>query len=616
MLTTDGSGAMSWEEVVGNEISATAPTSPSPGALWTDTSEDPGAPILKTWNGSDWVAVGSASPSQFAPVINNVVLTENDTTGDRFTSQTFDVSMNMLVEGNPFSQKGIKGEVTASFEEFPNSDPVSSNTNITFPNSQRNAGQSNNADQGMARVYAPNMLGRWQWYSMRPNGGNQELVDSNVSDVGGYVYQNEQIVTHNTSMTPYYEATYLPPTPGWNKHTIFAYFAEGKVSYKQLVWTRPADGSEDWYGLTEYYQAIPQYDEETQRWFSMKFSGGTMYVQKGLHPFNSQIAPDQQYAPASNTDEYNGSVAIGNGRVVFTYRPNSGGQPRAFSMDKNFGSTQNVQLSSSNTHAGPVKFLGSYFYVIVDNLVKRSPDGITWTTLNSAIPDGHAPLNIFEVPTQGIIELHTRNYTNNEVAVHTSNNSGATWVHEWDSPNLGNQYEYVFKQGGKVVYYRRSGSYVTEEWWPYNKQTVVLSGTGADYSDFNVGDVVRPAGSTDANEYGNIESISGTTIEIQSEYIYQAGDILESIYATSSSVSSRYLVIDASGAVSGTVGSDPGFVSVGPDTNQTLTFPATFASGDTPDEELPVGTTIKVSVEATNSEGSSTFGPSNIVTPS
>ena len=95
-----------------------------------------------------------------------------------------------------------------------------------------------------------------------------------------------------------------------------------------------------------------------------------------------------------------------------------------------------------------------------------------------------------------------------------------------------------------------------------------------------------------------------------------AGDILESIYATSSSVSSRYLVIDASGAVSGTVGSDPGFVSVGPDTNQTLTFPATFASGDTPDEELPVGTTIKVSVEATNSEGSSTFGPSNIVTPS
>ena len=619
VLTTDGSGAMSWEEVVGNEISATAPTSPSQGALWTDTSEDPAAPILKTWNGSAWVAVGSAAPSEFAPVVNNVVLTENDTTGARFTSQTFDVSMNMLVEGSPFSQKGIKGEVTASFEEFPNSDPVNSNTNITFPNDQRNAGQSNNADNGMARVYAPNMLGRWQWYGMRPNGSNQELLDSDVSDVGGMLHQNEQLVTYNTSVTPYYEATYLPPTPGWQYHTIFAYFAEGKISYKQLVWTRPVDGSSDWVGTSEYYKAIPQYDEETQRWFSMKSSGYTMYVEKGLHPFNSQVAPDQSYSAATNIDEYNGSIAIGNGRVVCAYRNNSSGQPYAFSMDKNFGNTQIRELSSSNAHTGPVKFFGGYFYVIVDEgygVLKRSSDGITWTPLNSAVPSDHAALNIFEVPTQGIIELHTRNSTNNTVAVHTSNNSGATWVQEWDSPNLGNQYGYVFKQGGKVAYYRREGSYVTEEWWPYNKQTVVLSGTGADYSDFNVGDVVRPAGSTDANEYGNIESISGTTIEIQSEYIYQVGDVLESIYATSSSVSSRYLVIDASGAVSGTVVSDPGFVSVGPNTSQTLTFPATFASGDTPDEELPAGTTIKVSVEATNSEGSSTFGPSNIVTPS
>ena len=78
VLTTDGTGAMSWEEVVGNEISTTAPTDPSVGALWTDTSEDPAAPILKTWNGSAWVAVGSAAPSEFAPVINNVTLTEND----------------------------------------------------------------------------------------------------------------------------------------------------------------------------------------------------------------------------------------------------------------------------------------------------------------------------------------------------------------------------------------------------------------------------------------------------------------------------------------------------------------------------------------------------------
>ena len=129
-------------------------------------------------------------------------------------------------------------------------------------------------------------------------------------------------------------------------------------------------------------------------------------------------------------------------------------------------------------------------------------------------------------------------------------------------------------------------------------------------------DTIRPAGQYGAAYEGIIKSISGTSIEVSSDYIYQAGDVVEAKFPTSSSVSTRYLVIDATGAVSGTVGSDPGYVSVGPDTSQTLTFPATFASGDSPDEELPAGTTIKVSAQATNSEGSSEYGPSNVVTPS
>jgi len=613
-LNVDGDVQKKGNTVPSAVMGASAPSNPGICDFWTDTSGDD--PVLKSWNGTEWVEVGSSGASEFAPVISNVTLTENDTTGDRFTSQTFDVDITMLREGEPFSQKGLKGEVTASFEVFPNTEAVASNTNITFPNNSRNAGQQNYAENGMARVYAPNQVGRWQWYSMRPNGSNQEIRDSDVSDVGGLLYQNTQIATYSQSgVTPYYQATYLPPTPGYPWHVIFAYSDNGKVSYRHPVWRRPADGSADWTGRTEYYQAIPQYDEETQRWFSLSFSNATMYVKKGLHPFNSQIAPENEYSPASSTDEYNGSVAIGNGRVCFTYRPNSSGRPRVFSMDKNFGNHSNVEISSSNTHIGPVQFFGGYFYVYANNVLKRSSDGISWTNLNGAVPSSHAIVSLHEVATEGKLELHTRNYSNNTVAVHTSNNNGNTWVHEWNSPNLGEQYEHSYKQGGKVVFYYRSGSYLTEQWWPYNKQTVVLSGTGADYSDFNVGDVVRPAGSTDPSEYGNVESISGTTIEIQSEYVYQAGDVLESIYATSSSVSSRYLVIDATGAVSGTTSSDPGYVNVGPNTSKTLTFPATFDTGNAPDSELPAGTTFKVSAQATNSIGSSEFGPSNIITP-
>ena len=73
------------------------------------------------------------------------------------------------------------------------------------------------------------------------------------------------------------------------------------------------------------------------------------------------------------------------------------------------------------------------------------------------------------------------------------------------------------------------------------------------------------------------------------------------------------LIIDATGAVSGTVGSDPGYVEIGPNTSKTLK--ATFPSGNAPDDELPAGTTFKVSAQLTNSIGSSEFGPSNIITP-
>ena len=57
-------------------------------------------------------------PASAAPVINNVTLTEDDATGDRFTSQTFSVGVDMLNDGAPVSQKAIKATVTADIQTF------------------------------------------------------------------------------------------------------------------------------------------------------------------------------------------------------------------------------------------------------------------------------------------------------------------------------------------------------------------------------------------------------------------------------------------------------------------------------------------------------------------
>ena len=63
-------------------------------------------------------SVTTQIPPSGPPVINNVTLTEDDATGDRFTSQTFSVAVDMLNDGAPVSQKGIKATVTAEQQTF------------------------------------------------------------------------------------------------------------------------------------------------------------------------------------------------------------------------------------------------------------------------------------------------------------------------------------------------------------------------------------------------------------------------------------------------------------------------------------------------------------------
>ena len=112
-----------------------------------------------------------------------------------------------------------------------------------------------------------------------------------------------------------------------------------------------------------------------------------------------------------------------------------------------------------------------------------------------------------------------------------------------------------------------------------------------------MGDIIH-VGQYEFPYRGVIKSISGADFEISSDYVYQIGDIVEAVNPTNSQVSTRYLVISSTGVVTGTVGSDPGYVSVGPNTNQTLTLDhLTFNTGNAPDHDLPAGATLKVSAQ-------------------
>ena len=630
VLTTDGSGAMSWEEVVGNEISATAPTSPSQGALWTDTSEDPAAPILKTWNGSAWVAVGSAAPSEFAPVINNVTLTENDTTGDRFTSQTFDVDLTMLVEGNPHSQKELKGEVTASFEQRPSSEPVTSNNAVAFPNNNRSSNQNSFSQNGFqyVPVWAPGLSeGTYEWYTYSfpyGSGSNGSFITVDIDNITSI---KETVINNSISLSGANRlkyGKYYPPSAGDAREWI-------------VIWT-DTDPSDDcfrayrypgqqWYAGWSSYSR-PWFDEETGKYFwyyDRKIFRGDQW--------GSSEAKTGTIGYTSNNGT--GSIAVGNGKVMTlrAYNANS----YSVTWDKNYtedsGNYTQTHFASGYEAGKWVDFVNGYFWISTNSsTLYRSYDGSSWS--NVSIPRFNGASGSIEVDyidvdpnNPGTIRAWCLAWSNGNTGTHqryimTSNNNGATWVATWGSPKSRDYFteciplfgdgKVVFVDNGDDNGYNRMGADI----YPYSEQTVTLQGTGEGYSEFNVGDLIRKAGTTGYEYEGQITSISGSDIGLNSPYIYQAGDVIEAKYPTSSGIATRYLIIESTGAVTGTIGSDPGYVSMSPDVNQTLTFPATFASGDTPDDELPVGTTIKVSAKATNSEGSSEFGPSNIVTPS
>ena len=614
VLTTDGSGAMSWEEVVGNEISATAPTSPSQGALWTDTSEDPAAPILKTWNGSAWVAVGSAAPSEFAPVINNVTLTENDTTGDRFTSQSFDVNIDMLVEGNPHSQKALKGEVTAEFSEHPNSEPISSNAVISYPNTSRTSHQMGKSSSSFyVRQWAPNAMGGFSWYFITGDTSNNY-----------YVWENSEPGLHGTGASQIYygstaggyprRAEYFAPS-GSNQ---FHYVITSNDHYQlddHLVMRKADTGAWDIYSHGNDV-SHPAYNPDNGQFACIRTQWGGnprywMTLKIGTTPFGDDI---RDYTWTYNGDNNGHSIAYGNGKYVVAWKDGYSNKMKVtrFTSD----GYHDGEMSPPNVGSGSLeffKFEKDYFWLQVGNNFYRSSDGQNWTQLNVSSNFDMASDVKYQVSTNEYLLI---SYSGTWNYVFSSNNGGSTWV-EQKAQNSGNgQLKDVTYGDSKIIYYGYNNSYFFEQVYPYNAQTLTLSGTGGDYSDFNVGDAIRPAGQYDLSYRGVIQSISGADFEISSDYVYQTGDIVEAVNPTNSQVSTRYLVIDASGAVTGTVASDPGYVSVGPNTSQTLTFPATMDTGNSPDEELAAGTTIKVSAQATNSEGSSEFGPSNIVTPS
>ena len=632
-LNVDGDIQKKGNAVPSAVIGTSAPSNPSICDFWTDTSgEDP---ILKSWNGTEWIEVGSSTPSEFAPVISNVTLTENDTAGNRFTSQTFDVDITMLVEGAPHSQKALKGEVTAEFSQHPNTEQISINAVTTYPNLQRTSttmGYSNSAFY--TRVWGPDTSGGSTWYFITSNNSGYYTVSKNSvpgNSTGG-TYAT-QIYNSGANSGAHYSqrSEYFAPSGSNPNHYIIT-SEDGYGFGGHLIMRKGETGEWDFNITYSMASSHPAYNSDDGEFAYVRNSWGGnpryhMDLKVGTTPFSEDISTNTW---TTSGDGHGHAVAYGNGHYVVAWK-NSSTQNRVevskFTKEGTFVSTVQAPNGSGRS-VEFFKFEKDYFWLYVGgNILLRSSDGTNWTEANGG--DG---VNGFWPVIDIIYDVSTNKYVlksgGSVISVYESNNSGATWVRtkQHSVSNLEQIYPTQTPENdiyirdvtygdSKILYSGWDSNNYYEVTYPYNAQLLTLSGTGADYSDFNVGDIIRPVGQYEFPYRGVIKSISGADFEISSDYVYQIGDIVEAVNPTNSQVSTRYLAISETGVVTGTIGSDPGYVPVGPDTNQTLTFPVTFNTGNAPDDDLPAGATLKVSAQATNSIGSSDFGPSNIITP-
>ena len=153
-----------------------------------------------------------------------------------------------------------------------------------------------------------------------------------------------------------------------------------------------------------------------------------------------------------------------------------------------------------------------------------------------------------------------------------------------------------------------------------NSFQVTNSNGLGDYLSFNNYTPIRKASDPYNKEYWgyvivNHTNYSGTyyvTVYSNSPN-WQLGDVVESMLDSTTENTTKYLVLNSVGEVSGIVGEDPGFVQQGPGYTHQIKFPSTI-NGRTPDDLIASGVSLRMEIQVTNSSASDTY-LSNAITP-
>ena len=590
------------------------------GTTYTQTANDAGYYLRAVTTATDSTSgaaggpltfeLESASTSQIpitaAPVISAVALSEDNSGGSRFTSESFTVASTMVNDGTPISSKSLKATVTANFLQYPSTDSVSSNSSSTT-----NGAAFSYNQPGTNSQYYPYNITKW--------------INETLGKVGYTAFV--QSSSRNYFYTSIDGTNW---TSAGDVQNTGSYYGATRWSNYKLVATRGASPIMTWSENNPTAAGVQLlnsvgFDLGADANYAYAYDNSNRRLVRWTHSNGVIDTSSISYTQINGGPGFYNSpgVATGNGITLIANILPSPYSCRIYRFtNSDFSSTatitSNVNFDSVfyNQNCKWLLFEGGYFWVNWNGNVYRSSDGVGWTLISPLNPNSSS-----WPPAEWVYEnnaIYAVEYAaSNSYRVVRSNNFGATWtVVSGNTSTHQSPASFVYGFGKYLIGGYTPGSAYASNLWVSNQfvsQTVTLNSTTG-LSSFNVGDSIRLEGQTDGYYYGHITNISGTSVTIRSSYEFQFGDVIEGLASTGNASSSKYIVMNTQGNVSALTSTDPGFVSFGPGTSHSITFPATLSTGGAPDTELPSGTSLQVTVRATNSVGTDDY-TSNSVTP-
>ena len=513
----------------------------------------------------DSIFIGSA------PVLTNVSLVENNPgVSPRFTSQAFTASSNLSVDGIPQSEKTIDAFVEgAILEDVQFNEPLESYVLI------EDMWKTTSASQELF------------WYSVTYGDGKFVAVgeggSTNVMHSPDGISWDSAVAAEPNQ---WLSVTYGIGNDGVGRFVAVAQTGTNRAMYSTdgINWTAAFVPSQNKWSSVAYgdgmFVAVSYMGSEAGTGQS---SSPSMYSYNGMDWTVVNVVETTEWA----------SVIYGDDKFVAV---SQGGTYQVMYSTNGIAWTGVVVPEAAIWH-GITYGNGKFVAVAASgtNRVMHSPDGINWTVASATEPNDWT-------------EITYGNGTYVAVALSGINRiMYSTDAINWTPGTVAeenNWYDVTYGAGKFVAV-----SYDGINRVMYSDIRALLTfATGTDMTALAADDVINQGDTS-----GTVNSITDTTVNvstIEGAWVDEANggaNVIGPAKKIQVDGTKKYLDFDSNGNVSSLLDTpqSPAYITTDINPGLTLTFPATFPSGLTPDEELGDGTTLTVTVKAENDAGTS-----------